>query len=48
MDAEIESLQREVDKTRKVRQGLAQELLTGRIRLVDAKTAKDLQLVQST
>jgi type I restriction enzyme S subunit len=47
MDAEIEALQQKVDKARQLKQGMMQELLTGQIRLVDAKTADDLQLVQS-
>ncbi len=34
MDAEIEALQRRWDKTRAVKQGMMQELLTGRTRLV--------------
>ena len=34
MDAEIESLQTQLGKTRALKQGMMQELLTGRIRLV--------------
>ncbi len=35
MDAEIEALERERDKARAIKQGMMQELLTGRIRLVE-------------
>ncbi len=34
MDAELEALQARRDKTRALKQGMMQELLTGRIRLV--------------
>ena len=34
MDAEIEVLEKKLEKTKKIRQGMMQELLTGRIRLV--------------
>ena len=34
MDAEITSLEAKLAKTRQVKQGMMQELLTGRIRLV--------------
>lgn len=34
MDAEIEALERRRDKTRAVKQGMMQELLTGRTRLI--------------
>jgi type I restriction enzyme S subunit len=34
MDAEIAALERKRDKTRLLKQGMMQELLTGRIRLV--------------
>ena len=34
MDAEIEALERRRDKTRLLKQGMMQELLTGRVRLV--------------
>jgi type I restriction enzyme S subunit len=34
MDAEIASLEQRRDKTRLLKQGMMQELLTGRIRLV--------------
>jgi type I restriction enzyme S subunit len=34
MDAEIEALEARLEKTRAIKQGMMQELLTGRIRLV--------------
>jgi type I restriction enzyme S subunit len=34
MDAELEALEAKRDKTRALKQGMMQELLTGRIRLV--------------
>ena len=34
MDAEIAVLERRLDKTRAIKQGMMQQLLTGRIRLV--------------
>ena len=41
MDKEIESLEKRRDKTRQIKQGMMQELLTGRIRLVkDTSKAK--------
>jgi len=36
MDAEIEALERRRDKTQQIKQGMMQQLLTGRIRLVDS------------
>jgi len=36
MDAEIAALERRRDKTRALKQGMMQELLTGRTRLVDS------------
>jgi type I restriction enzyme S subunit len=47
MDVEIRALEDKLVKLAAIEQGMMQELLTGRIRLVDAKTANDLQLVQS-
>ena len=38
MDAEIAALEARRDKTRALKQGMMQELLTGRIRLVEPKT----------
>ncbi len=40
MDGEIESLTRKLEKCRQIKQGMMQELLTGRIRLVDTVTKK--------
>lgn len=34
MDEEIQSLQQRLDKTRKIKQGMMQELLTGKTRLI--------------
>ena len=40
MDAEIAALEARRDKTRALKQGMMQELLTGRIRLVDPPLSK--------
>ena len=40
MDAEIEALERRRDKTRQIKQGMMQELLTGRTRLVEAQATE--------
>lgn len=37
MDSEITTLEQKLAKTRQIKQGMMQELLTGRIRLIDAK-----------
>jgi type I restriction enzyme S subunit len=37
MDAELEALEARRDKTKMLKQGMMQELLTGRIRLVEAE-----------
>ena len=37
MDAEITTLERRRDKTRAIKQGMMQQLLTGRVRLVYSK-----------
>src|SRR5690554_4827414 len=34
MDAELEALEQQLDKARQIKQGMMQELLTGRVRLV--------------
>jgi type I restriction enzyme S subunit len=47
MDMEIAAVERRLWKFRQLKQGMMQQLLTGRIRLVDATTADDLELVQS-
>lgn len=39
MDAEIAALERRLDKTRAIKQGMMQQLLTGRVRLVKTETA---------
>ena len=39
MDAEIGALERRRDKTRAIKQGMMQQLLTGRVRLVESATA---------
>jgi type I restriction enzyme S subunit len=38
MDAEIEALERRREKTKQIKQGMMQELLTGRTRLVDPES----------
>ena len=38
MDAEIAALERRRDKTKAIKQGMMQSLLTGRVRLVKPKT----------
>jgi type I restriction enzyme, S subunit len=38
MDSEIEALEARVTKTRDIKQGMMQQLLTGRIRLVPPAT----------
>jgi type I restriction enzyme S subunit len=40
MDAEIEALERRRDKTKQIKQGMMQELLTGRTRLVEAQATE--------
>ena len=39
MDAEIAALERRLDKTRAIKQGMMQQLLTGRVRLIDPEAA---------
>ena len=41
MDAEIAALERRREKTRAIRQGMMQQLLTGRVRLVSAQEGND-------
>ena len=41
MDAEIEALEKKLDKFRMIKQGMMQELLTGRIRLVTATRGQE-------
>ena len=38
MDAEIVALEQRLEKTKAIREGMMQQLLTGRIRLVDPGT----------
>ena len=40
MDAEIAALERRRDKTRTVKQGMMQQLLTGQVRLVESEVTK--------
>lgn len=44
MDAEIEKLEKKLSKYQKIKQGMMQELLTGRIRLVDAEPKQEQQV----
>ena len=37
MDTEIEALEHRLDKTQQIKQGMMQQLLTGRVRLIDWK-----------
>jgi type I restriction enzyme S subunit len=39
MDAEIAALERRRDKTKQIKQGMMQQLLTGRVRLVAPQQA---------
>ena len=39
MDTEIEALERRRDKARQIKQGMMQQLLTGRVRLVEPGAA---------
>jgi restriction endonuclease S subunit len=49
IDAEIDAIEAKLAKTRQIKQGRMQELLTGRIRLpIDAKRVDNINLVQST
>ena len=41
MDAEIAALERRLNKTRAVKQGMIQQLLTGRVRLVEPEMAAE-------
>ena len=45
MDAEIAALERRRDKTRTIKQGMMQQLLTGRVRLVQPETAAEQTIV---
>ena len=48
MDAEIEKLEKKLSKYQKIKQGMMQELLTGRIRLVDAEPKHEQPATAST
>lgn len=41
MDTEIEALEHRRDKARQIKQGMMQQLLTGRVRLVDPESSKE-------
>ena len=41
MDAEIAALEKWLDKTRAIKQGMMQELLTGRVRLSESQIIAD-------
>ena len=45
MDAEIVALERRRDKTRTIKQGMMQQLLTGRARLVQPETAAEQTVI---
>lgn len=42
MDAEIEALERRHDKTKQIKQGMMQQLLTGRVRLVEPSELEEV------
>ena len=48
MDAEIEKLEKKLSKYQKIKQGMMQELLTGRIRLVEAEPKQEQPAAAST
>lgn len=48
MDAEIEKLGKKLSKYQKIKQGMMQELLTGRIRLIEAETKQEQPATAST
>lgn len=47
MDSEIQALQKRLDKTRDIKQGMMQQLLTGKVRLVDSSAKSDTQTLAS-
>ena len=47
MDAEIQALQERLDKTRDIKQGMMQQLLTGKVRLVNPSDKSDTQTLAS-
>ena len=47
MDAEIEKLEKKLSKYQKIKQGMMQELLTGRIRLIEAEPKQEQPVTNS-
>ena len=45
MDAEIAALERRRDKTRTIKQGMMQQVLTGRVRLIQPEMAAEQTVV---
>ena len=45
MDAEIEKLEKKLSQYQKIKQGMMQELLTGKIRLIDAAPKQEQQVI---
>lgn len=48
MDTEIEKLEKKLSEYQKIKQGMMQELLTGRIRLIEAETKQEQPATAST
>ena len=47
MDAEIQALQERLEKTKDIKQGMMQQLLTGKVRLLDSSAKSDTQTLAS-
>ncbi|WP_413520373.1 restriction endonuclease subunit S [Psychrobacter glacincola] len=47
MDAEIQALEGRLEKTKDIKQGMMQQLLTGKVRLVDSSAKSDTQTLAS-
>lgn len=47
MDAEIQALQQRLEKTKDIKQGMMQQLLTGKVRLLDSSAKSDTQIKAS-
>ena len=47
MDAEIQALQQRLEKTKDIKQGMMQQLLTGKVRLLDSSAKSDTQTLAS-
>lgn len=47
MDAEIQVLQQRLEKTKDIKQGMMQQLLTGKVRLLDSSAKSDIQTLAS-